>query len=124
MIAKCCCLIVIASLLLLVVIKKQKSQESYKPNQPYLLTSLNLPLTNPYVQYCGPCIPSDADPNTWESKCIVHNADRYPLLYHTTTKTCVDCDDIGGFKVCKNFNPNNGTYEGQTVRSFAPSFAL
>lgn len=79
----------------------------------------------PYRELCGLCLPSEADPNIWEQKCIVHNGQQYPLLYYTMTKTCSVCRDQGnGIKSCQNFQQPGNVYQGTVVTNETPSICM
>lgn len=95
--------------------------EYFLGQRPMLLTPPTLPLTNPYYEVCGDCLPTDADPNLWEQQCVVKNGQDYPLLYYTMKKTCAKCALKNGYKVCQNYKQPGNIYQGKLVSTFRPS---
>jgi hypothetical protein len=118
----CTVLSVIIVVAIVYVMFFMRSEQFFLGQPPMLVTPPNLPLTNPYYEICGNCVPSDEDPDIWQQQCVVKNGQRYPLLYYTMTKTCAKCQLKNGVKTCQNYKQPGGVYQGSFSSTFRPTF--
>ena len=104
---------------ILCMTEKSKSSESFSQYPQYnLIPPINLQHKSKPVEVapnqfetCGPCIPSE-NPNVWIKRCIVKNANGYPLGSYVMTKLCSECVDMGNNSIsCNSFNQPSGTFE-------------
>lgn len=103
--------------------KLDASQKQQMLYNPLALTPKNLYGPNKYFESCGPCLPADNDPYTYEQKCVVYNSQQYPLLYYTMTKDCANCRFIGNNTLScdSTWQPGN-VYLGTNTASVGANF--
>ena len=108
--ANCVCIILVAALITFAISRMYKKPEDFAS---MIVTGKHLPLTNPYVEACGPCLPTENNPDQWEQQCVVKNAQGYNLLYYTMNKRCSTCNNLGdGVTSCSTFLQPGNRFQG------------
>ena len=97
----CFCLVIIVVAIVLVATLKCKSSEAFS-DYTNPLTVSTVPGQNIYQEKCGPCLPTENNPDMYTQKCAVYESTNgYPLLYYTMDKTCMKCKRMhDGSKKC------------------------
>jgi hypothetical protein len=111
------CFIIVAAIVTIVIVRMTSEKFT-----SMIVTDKRLPLTNPYVEMCGPCLPTDNNPDQWEQQCVVKNAQGYNLDYYTMTKRCSTCVDLpDGVKSCSTYvHPGNRFMGTKTYKKGNP----
>jgi len=100
----CFSLLIIIAAIVLVATLKCPASESFVNESGYQnpLTISTMPGPNIYQEKCGPCLPTENNPDMYTQKCAVYESTNgYPLLYYTMDKTCMKCKQMhDGSKKC------------------------